>query len=44
MDPSNIFYLAIFTLTAAVGYGVWQYRRAARAQETGERFDGSRRK
>lgn len=35
-DPSIIFYLAIFTLAAAVGFGVWQARRARKAKEMRE--------
>jgi hypothetical protein len=36
-EPSIIFYLAIVTLAAAVGFGLWQYYRAYRAKKARER-------
>lgn len=35
-EPGIIFYLAIFTLAAAVGFGVWQARSARKAKEARE--------
>lgn len=36
-EPSVIFYLAIFTLAAAVGFGLWQAHRARKAKEAREK-------
>ena len=36
LDASNIFYLAMFTLGAALVFGTWQYRRVKKAQKNDE--------
>ena len=33
LDASNVFYLAMFTLTSALGLGIWQYARVRRSQK-----------
>lgn len=43
-EPSIIFYLAIATLAAAVGFGVWQVYKANRAKKARERSAFSHRR
>ena len=40
----NIFYLAMFTLGAALVFGTWQYRRVKQAQKHDEHSSLARRR
>jgi hypothetical protein len=40
LDASNIFYLAMFTLTAGLLFGSWQFFRVRKSQKK-DRHEGS---